>query len=75
MDFRKRSTWVKAGWIATFLWIVFVWETTGGSRAHPLFDYIFLAPLGLWLAGILLMRRLVKEGSVEDDRKKPGAKR
>ncbi len=67
MDWRKRSTWTKAGWIATFVWLVFVWETTGGQKDHPLFDTIFLGPLGLWVAGMIVVRQLKKQGLLVDD--------
>ncbi len=60
MKLDEATTWRRAGWIATVLWVIYVYETTKGDPAHPLFNYIFLVPLSLWLL-FILARRFMRE--------------
>ena len=62
LDWRTRTFWLRAGWIATFLWVVFVWETTGGDGSRPLFYFIFIVPLLGWLAGLIVARLIARGG-------------
>ena len=50
---RSRRLWHTIGYIATGLWIVGVLFVTRGDSRHPLFDTIFLVPLGFWVAGLI----------------------
>ena len=71
MKLDEATTWRRAGWIATVLWVIYVYETTKGDPAHPLFNYIFLVPLSLWLF-FILARRLMRERAPPPDANKPG---
>jgi hypothetical protein len=67
MKLDEASTWRRAGWIATVLWVIYVYETTKGDPAHPLFNYIFLVPLSLWAIFILAARLLRDRTPPADD--------
>ena len=64
INWRERTTWVRAGWIATALWIIYVLEATKLDKAHPLFNYIFLVPLAGWMLA-LAIERLVRGRSAK----------
>jgi len=53
---KNRSFWNRLGYILTALWIAFVILATEGDSEAPLFNTIFLVPLGLWLVIIVLRR-------------------
>ena len=62
---RNKKTWNSVGLVLTALWFTYVAIASGGNMSHPLFDYIFLAPLGLWLV-IVVATRILRIG--EPDR-------
>lgn len=51
-DWRGRRLWHAAGYFASVSWMVYVVAKTGGRVEEPLFDYIFIVPIGIWTAGI-----------------------
>ncbi len=52
IDWRGRRLWQGAGYIASAAWMVYVVASTGGRVEEPLFNYIFIVPIGIWTAGI-----------------------
>ena len=65
IDWRSRRLWHGIGYAVSAAWMVFVLARTGGDVRHPLFDYLFIVPLGLWGAGIgvaWLLKRLAPRG-------------
>lgn len=56
INWRERTTWVRAGWLATALWVIYVLEASRLDRSHPLFNYIFLVPLAGWTLALVLER-------------------
>ncbi len=55
---RKKKTWQSAGIVLTALWFTFVAMASRGDTSHPLVDYIFLVPLGMWLVIVVATRIL-----------------
>ena len=55
---RERTTWVRAGWVATVLWIIYVWEESKFDPEHPLYNYVFLVPLAGWTVALIVERIL-----------------
>jgi len=54
---KKRSFWNRLGYVLTAGWIGFVLLATNGDGSAPLFNTIFLVPLGLWLVIVIVRRR------------------
>ena len=54
IDWRSRRMWVGIGYFASAAWMLFVVVKTGGNAGHPLFDYIFIVPIGMWAVGLAL---------------------
>lgn len=54
IDWRGRRLWSGIGYFVSAAWMVYVAVITAGDVAHPLFDYIFIVPLGLWAAGLTI---------------------
>lgn len=52
IDWRGRRLWHAAGYFASVSWMVYVVAKTGGRVDEPLFNYIFIVPIGIWTAGI-----------------------
>ena len=59
VDWRSRAFWLRVGWITTFVWLVYVYETTGGETSHPLWNYIFIVPLAGWF-GVMIVGRILR---------------
>ena len=61
---RNRKTWNSAGGILTVAWIAYVVTKTGGDPAHPLSNLVFIVPIALWVAIIVITRifRIDKDG-------------
>ena len=55
---RNKKTWNKAGVIFTVAWFTYVAVETRGNTSHPLFDLIFLVPLGVWIVIVAAARIL-----------------
>ena len=60
-DWGSRRIWHAAGYFASVGWMIYVLAETGGRIEEPLFDTLFIVPIGIWTAGIavawLLRRR------------------
>ena len=54
---KSRSFWNRLGYVLTAGWIIFVLLMTNGDGNAPLFDTIFLVPLGVWLVILIVRRR------------------
>ena len=52
-----RPRWHAVGYWLTAAWLVLVLVVTGGERAHPLMEAIFLVPLAGWIAAVAVDRR------------------
>lgn len=52
IDWRGRRLWQGIGYFASAAWMVTVLAVTGGDIGQPLFDYIFIVPIGLWAGGL-----------------------
>ncbi len=52
INWRNRRLWQAAGYFASAAWMIYVLAATGGRIEDPLFDYIFIVPIGIWTAGI-----------------------
>jgi hypothetical protein len=63
LDWRDRRFWLRIGYILTFIWVVAIYEITGGERSHPLSHYIFLAPLGAWVAALIVARIIISRSN------------
>ena len=50
---RSRKLWHGLGYALSAAWMVYVLIETKGSARAPLFNYIFVVPLGLWVGGLL----------------------
>ncbi len=61
-NWRDKKTWNLAGYLLTAAWIGYVALKSGGDPGHPLVDYIFLVPIGLWVVIILATRMLGRGG-------------
>ena len=59
-DWRGRKLWHTIGYIVSAAWMIGVLIVTGGNVKHPFFNYIFIVPLGLWIAGIVVAALLKK---------------
>ena len=53
INWHGRTTWVRMGWVATALWVIYVFEESKFDKAHPLFNYIFLVPLAGWTLALI----------------------
>ncbi len=71
MNWRDRASWNRAGWVLTALWAIYVVEATRGDSSHPLFRFVFLAPLALWATLIVARRALL---GAEPKKTKPPTK-
>ncbi len=49
---RSARLWQPLGYAATAAWVLYVIASTGGDPSAPLFDYIFVVPIGMWALGI-----------------------
>jgi type IV secretory pathway TrbD component len=58
MDWRSEKLWTRAGYAVTVLWIFGILLATDGDMADPLFDLIFIVPLGMWIAGVFIARMI-----------------
>lgn len=66
--------WTKMATWATVAWVLFVWMEIQGDYSHPLAQYMFLAPLGAWVAMIAIAKVFgVEEDAPEKPKKKPRA--
>jgi len=52
VDWRSDRLWQPIGYAATAAWILYVVAATDGDPGAPLFEYIFVVPIGMWAAGI-----------------------
>lgn len=52
IDWRGRRLWQGIGYFASAAWMVYVLTASGGDIEHPLFDYIFVVPIGMWAGGL-----------------------
>ncbi len=52
IDWRGRRLWQGIGYFASAAWMVYVLSASGGDIEHPLFDYIFVVPIGMWAVGL-----------------------
>lgn len=59
INWHDRTTWVRAGWVATALWVIYVLEKSHMDKAHPLFNYIFLVPLVGWTVALIAERLIL----------------
>ncbi len=57
-DWRRKKTWDAAGLVLTVAWFAYFGIATGGDLAHPLGDFVFIVPIGLWSLIILIKSRL-----------------
>ncbi len=57
-DWKSQKRWVKIGYGLTAVWFLYVMFATKGDQSDPLFDAIFLVPLGGWIAAVLVARFL-----------------
>ena len=46
------------GLVLTVAWFVYFSIRTGGDLTHPMGQYVFLAPIGIWVVVILIKTRL-----------------
>ncbi|MEN8197716.1 MAG: hypothetical protein ABFS30_14565 [Pseudomonadota bacterium] len=53
-DWRSRRLWHAVGYFLSAAWMIAVLVLTGGNVKAPLFDYIFIVPLGLWIGGLVI---------------------
>lgn len=58
LDWRRKSSWDAVGLVLTVAWFALFMLLTGGDLDHPLGTYVFLVPIGIWLAVILIKTRL-----------------
>jgi len=58
----------RIGWALTVAWVGGVLLITNGDMSHPLFDFIFLAPLACWLVGLGVAKLLLGH---KDDSERP----
>jgi len=58
IDWRSQRLWHTAGYVVSAAWMVFVLVVSEGQITHPLFDYIFIVPLGIWIVGLAIARLL-----------------
>ena len=63
-SWRNKKTWNGAGLILTAAWFTYLAMASRGDASHPAVDFIFLAPLGLWLV-IVVATRLLGVGEPE----------
>lgn len=54
IDWSRRLTWHRVGYVLSALWVGGVLVATGGNVRHPLFNYIFIVPLAGWVLGLLI---------------------
>lgn len=52
IGWRSRRLWHGLGYLVSAGWMLFVVVWTGNDTDHPLFSWIFLVPLGLWIGGV-----------------------
>ena len=52
IDWRGRRLWNGIGYFASAAWMVYVLAASDGDAGDPLFDYIFIVPLGIWAVGL-----------------------
>ncbi|SLN47777.1 hypothetical protein [Oceanibacterium hippocampi] len=57
-DIRDKTTWSRVALIGTVLWLTYVTMETGGDLHHPLFDYVFIVPLALWI-GVVIIKQVI----------------
>ncbi|MCP4327094.1 MAG: hypothetical protein GY791_01475 [Alphaproteobacteria bacterium] len=68
MGLRSRKFWIRAGYALTVVWVVGVVAVTGGNMGDPLFDLIFIVPLGAWIVAVTVARLF---GSRNNDPPRP----
>jgi len=56
MNWRNEKMWTRVGYVLTVLWILGILLATDGDMADPLFDFIFIVPLGTWIVGLTIAR-------------------
>ena len=56
MGWRNEKVWTRAGYAVTVLWVLGILLATDGDTADPLFDFIFIVPLGMWMVGLAIAR-------------------
>ena len=56
MDWRSKVFWTRVGYTLTAIWILGILYATDGEIEDPLFDYIFIVPLGTWMVGLAIAR-------------------
>lgn len=66
-DWKSQKRWVKIGYALTAFWFLYVMFETRGDQSHPLFDAIFLLPLGGWIAAVLVARFMGPGDSANGD--------
>ncbi len=47
-----RHIWPTVCMYLTAIWLFAVVAITNGDQAHPLYEYIYIVPLAVWLAAI-----------------------
>jgi len=66
--------WTKIASWATFAWVLFIWMEIQGDFEHPMAKFMFLVPLGAWVAMIAVAKVFGVEVEAEDKpKKKPRA--
>lgn len=55
---RSGKLWHRIGYAFTAIWIVGIILVTGQDVTHPLFDLIFIVPLGFWIVGLTIANLL-----------------
>lgn len=63
VNWRSRQFWLRTGYVLTFIWIVAIYEITGGQSGHPLSRYMFIVPLAAWVVGLIVARWLFRRNS------------
>jgi hypothetical protein len=56
IPWRSRLLWQRIAFTLTAAWMIGVLGITGEDVHHPLFQYIFIVPLVLWSAGLVIGR-------------------
>lgn len=66
--------WTKAATWLTVAWVAYVWIDIQGDYSHPMARFMFLVPLGGWIAMIAVAKVFGVEEEVEEKpKKKSGA--
>lgn len=53
-DWRSRRLWHGVGYFLSAAWMIAVLIISRGNVKDPLFEYIFIVPLSLWIVGLVI---------------------